>query len=221
MLQRRPPHLSRIAHFFAAAEQPRRAHRILALTQPSRPVSPLFRERQTARPRDANPPKRRSAFSRSVTRWAAPTRIWTASRGSATGSPSPLWTRDTEEAETVYERPGHHTLSCYLDGGYRTERQKMPGALRRAVAALRVARRSRIALVGARPHAFHASVLPARTLHAARRSGTRSRAARTDARRSHLFRRRPHRQPVSVARQRRLARRPTACCAPTKPRIRC
>jgi AraC family transcriptional regulator len=38
-----------------------------------------------------------------------------------------LWTRDTEEAETVYERPGHHTLSCYLDGGYRTERQKMPG----------------------------------------------------------------------------------------------
>ncbi|MFM0492004.1 AraC family transcriptional regulator, partial [Paraburkholderia graminis] len=38
-----------------------------------------------------------------------------------------VWTRDTEVAETVYERPGHHTLSCYLDGGYRTERQKMPG----------------------------------------------------------------------------------------------
>lgn len=38
-----------------------------------------------------------------------------------------LWTRDTEEAETVYDKPGHHTLSCYLDGGYRTERQKMPG----------------------------------------------------------------------------------------------
>jgi AraC family transcriptional regulator len=38
-----------------------------------------------------------------------------------------LWTRETKEAETVYERPGHHTLSCYLDGGYRTERQKMPG----------------------------------------------------------------------------------------------
>lgn len=38
-----------------------------------------------------------------------------------------VWTRDTEESETVYERPGHHTLSCYLDGGYRTERQKMPG----------------------------------------------------------------------------------------------
>ena len=38
-----------------------------------------------------------------------------------------VWTRDIEEAETVYDRPGHHTLSCYLDGGYRTERQKMPG----------------------------------------------------------------------------------------------
>jgi AraC family transcriptional regulator len=37
------------------------------------------------------------------------------------------WTRETEEAETVYENPGHHTLSCYIDGGYRTERQKMPG----------------------------------------------------------------------------------------------
>ena len=38
-----------------------------------------------------------------------------------------VWTRDTEIDETVYEQPGHHTLSCYLDGGYRTERQKMPG----------------------------------------------------------------------------------------------
>jgi AraC family transcriptional regulator len=37
------------------------------------------------------------------------------------------WTRETEEAETVYDNPGHHTLSCYIDGGYRTERQKMPG----------------------------------------------------------------------------------------------
>ncbi|WP_181969696.1 helix-turn-helix domain-containing protein [Paraburkholderia sp. DHOC27] len=37
------------------------------------------------------------------------------------------WTRETKEAETVYEQPGHHTLSCYLDGGYRTERQKLPG----------------------------------------------------------------------------------------------
>jgi AraC family transcriptional regulator len=37
------------------------------------------------------------------------------------------WSRVTKEAETVYEQPGHHTLSCYLDGGYRTERQKLPG----------------------------------------------------------------------------------------------
>ncbi|WP_425194900.1 helix-turn-helix domain-containing protein [Paraburkholderia phenazinium] len=37
------------------------------------------------------------------------------------------WTRETKEAETVYDNPGHHTLSCYLDGGYRTERQKLPG----------------------------------------------------------------------------------------------
>ncbi|AOY93755.1 AraC family transcriptional regulator [Cupriavidus sp. USMAA2-4] len=37
------------------------------------------------------------------------------------------WTRITEETETSYEQPGHHTLSCYLDGGYRTERQKVPG----------------------------------------------------------------------------------------------
>ncbi|WP_415869880.1 helix-turn-helix domain-containing protein [Burkholderia ubonensis] len=36
------------------------------------------------------------------------------------------WTRITEEAETIYDQPGHHTLSCYLDGGYRTERQKVP-----------------------------------------------------------------------------------------------
>jgi AraC family transcriptional regulator len=38
-----------------------------------------------------------------------------------------VWTRETREAETIYERPGHHTLSCYIDGGYRTERQKLPG----------------------------------------------------------------------------------------------
>ncbi len=37
------------------------------------------------------------------------------------------WTRETKEDETVYDNPGHHTLSCYLDGSYRTERQKMPG----------------------------------------------------------------------------------------------
>jgi AraC family transcriptional regulator len=38
-----------------------------------------------------------------------------------------IWRRETKEAETVYDRPGHHTLSCYLNGGYRTERQKLPG----------------------------------------------------------------------------------------------
>ncbi|MFC5431230.1 helix-turn-helix domain-containing protein [Paraburkholderia denitrificans] len=38
-----------------------------------------------------------------------------------------VWVRETRETETVYERPGHHTLSCYIDGGYRTERQKLPG----------------------------------------------------------------------------------------------
>jgi AraC family transcriptional regulator len=38
-----------------------------------------------------------------------------------------IWRRDIVEDETAYDRPGHHTLSCYLNGGYRTERQKMPG----------------------------------------------------------------------------------------------
>jgi AraC family transcriptional regulator len=38
-----------------------------------------------------------------------------------------VWSRHTDEAETIYDRPGHDTLSCYLDGGYRTERQKVPG----------------------------------------------------------------------------------------------
>ncbi|QCP51873.1 helix-turn-helix transcriptional regulator [Trinickia violacea] len=38
-----------------------------------------------------------------------------------------VWTRDIDVAETAYDHPGHHTLSCYLDGGYRTERQKIPG----------------------------------------------------------------------------------------------
>lgn len=37
------------------------------------------------------------------------------------------WSRFIDEAETAYDHPGHHTLSCYLDGGYRTERQKLPG----------------------------------------------------------------------------------------------
>jgi AraC family transcriptional regulator len=38
-----------------------------------------------------------------------------------------IWRRDIVEEETAYDRPGHHTLSYYLDGGYRTERQKLPG----------------------------------------------------------------------------------------------
>ncbi|HVW50524.1 MAG TPA: AraC family transcriptional regulator [Trinickia sp.] len=38
-----------------------------------------------------------------------------------------IWRRDIVEDETAYDRPGHHTLSCYLNGGYRTERQKLPG----------------------------------------------------------------------------------------------
>ncbi len=38
-----------------------------------------------------------------------------------------VWRRDIIEDETAYDNPGHHTLSCYLDGGYRTERQKLPG----------------------------------------------------------------------------------------------
>jgi AraC family transcriptional regulator len=38
-----------------------------------------------------------------------------------------VWRRDIIEAETAYDNPGHHTLSCYLDGGHRTERQKLPG----------------------------------------------------------------------------------------------
>ncbi|GAB2873840.1 AraC family transcriptional regulator [Paraburkholderia jirisanensis] len=38
-----------------------------------------------------------------------------------------IWTRNAEEAETAYDQPGHHTLSCYLNGGYRTERAKLPG----------------------------------------------------------------------------------------------
>ncbi|GIZ50034.1 helix-turn-helix transcriptional regulator [Noviherbaspirillum aridicola] len=38
-----------------------------------------------------------------------------------------VWRRDTTEEETAYLRPGHHTLSCYLGGGYRTERNELPG----------------------------------------------------------------------------------------------
>lgn len=38
-----------------------------------------------------------------------------------------IWHRQTDEEETAYIRPGHHTLSYYLGGGYRTERNELPG----------------------------------------------------------------------------------------------
>ncbi len=38
-----------------------------------------------------------------------------------------VWRRQTDEEETAYIRPGHHTLSYYLGGGYRTERNELPG----------------------------------------------------------------------------------------------
>lgn len=38
-----------------------------------------------------------------------------------------IWRRDTEIAETSYNKPGHHTLSYYMGGGYRTERGELPG----------------------------------------------------------------------------------------------
>lgn len=38
-----------------------------------------------------------------------------------------IWDRRTDIAETSYIQPGHHTLSCYLGGGYRTERGGAPG----------------------------------------------------------------------------------------------
>ncbi len=38
-----------------------------------------------------------------------------------------VWRRETTEEETSYIQPGHHTLSYYLGGGYRTERNNLPG----------------------------------------------------------------------------------------------
>ena len=38
-----------------------------------------------------------------------------------------VWRRDTPIAETSYNQPGHHTLSYYMRGGYRTERDELPG----------------------------------------------------------------------------------------------
>ena len=43
------------------------------------------------------------------------------------GLAAAVWQRNTDLAETVYSEPGHHTLSCYLVGGYRIERKDAPG----------------------------------------------------------------------------------------------
>lgn len=43
------------------------------------------------------------------------------------GIAAAVWNRDTDEQVTSYKQPGHHTLSCYLGGGYRTERGGAPG----------------------------------------------------------------------------------------------
>jgi len=43
------------------------------------------------------------------------------------GIAAAVWNRNTVEQVTSYSQPGHHTLSCYLDGGYRTERGGAPG----------------------------------------------------------------------------------------------
>lgn len=53
------------------------------------------------------------------------------------GLAAAIWQRQTQEEVTSYFQPGHHTLSCYLGGGYRTERGGMPskfGAPRRLCA---------------------------------------------------------------------------------------
>ena len=43
------------------------------------------------------------------------------------GIAAAVWNRHTDEQITTYAQPGHHTLSCYLEGGYRTERAGAPG----------------------------------------------------------------------------------------------
>lgn len=43
------------------------------------------------------------------------------------GIAAAVWDRNTEQDITSYIQPGHHTLSCYLDGGYRVERSGAPG----------------------------------------------------------------------------------------------
>ena len=43
------------------------------------------------------------------------------------GIAAAVWQRSTREAVNHYRQPGHHTLSCYLGGGYGVERSGMPG----------------------------------------------------------------------------------------------
>ncbi|GGY45387.1 AraC family transcriptional regulator [Pseudoduganella albidiflava] len=43
------------------------------------------------------------------------------------GLAAAVWERHTDEQLTAYSQPGHHTLSCYLGGGYRVERHGAPG----------------------------------------------------------------------------------------------
>ncbi|MBB3220388.1 AraC family transcriptional regulator [Pseudoduganella umbonata] len=43
------------------------------------------------------------------------------------GLAAAVWERHTDEQLTVYSEPGHHTLSCYLTGGYSVERNGAPG----------------------------------------------------------------------------------------------
>ncbi|MGB9991568.1 helix-turn-helix transcriptional regulator [Massilia sp. SM-13] len=43
------------------------------------------------------------------------------------GLAAAVWQRQTDEQLTAYTQPGHHTLSCYLGGGYRVERGGAPG----------------------------------------------------------------------------------------------
>lgn len=43
------------------------------------------------------------------------------------GMAAAIWHRVAEEEVTSYVQPGHHTLSCYLGGGYGTERSGVPG----------------------------------------------------------------------------------------------
>jgi AraC family transcriptional regulator len=43
------------------------------------------------------------------------------------GLAAAVWQRSTKEEVTEYRQPGHHTLSCYLRGGYSVEREGLRG----------------------------------------------------------------------------------------------